>query len=270
MLCGVVVLAAIWFLVTASLAQGELAKVKAELPRVRAAATAANVSDARIEAQSVAKHAHRAHFYTSGPVWAVLAHVPYLGRPIDTSRGLARAADQLGTQVVPSLLDVSNRVEPAKLRLPGNKFDLSAIADVAPTVHQMAVKTDAVEAEVSRLPAHTWLGPVNSAKSSLVTSLSSLDRTLHGLDNAVQIAPTMLGASGTKRYFVGLENEAESRGIGGMPGSFGIVEATDGVVKVDQFGSDTELDGVTVNHQLWRRFRASATATKTHRTVHLE
>ena len=148
---------------------------------------------------------------------------------------------------MPSLIDVSNRVEPAKLRLPGNKFDLSAITSVAPTVHQMAIRTDAVEAAVDRLPAHTWLGPVDSAKNSLVSSLTSLDHTLHGLDNAVQIAPTMLGASGTKRYFVGLENEAESRGIGGIPGSFGIVEATDGVVKVDQFYSDSELDGVKVN-----------------------
>lgn len=243
---AVIVISAVWFVVTAVLAEGELTKVKSELPRVRAAATAANVSDAQVEAQLVAKHAHRAHLYTSGPVWAVLAHVPYLGRPIDTSRGLAKAADQLGTNVVPSLIDVSTRVEPAKLRLPGNKFDLTAIASVAPTVHQMAIQTDSVEAEVSRLPTHTWLGPVDSAKNSLVSSLTSLDRTLHGLDNAVQIAPTMLGVSGTKRYFVGLENEAESRGIGGIPGSFGIVEATDGVVKVDQFFSDSELDGVKV------------------------
>lgn len=249
-MAGVLAISAIWFVVTAVLAGTELLKVKAELPRVRAAATAANVTDARAEAQSVAKHAHRAHLYTSGPVWAVLAQVPYLGTPIATSRGLARAADQLGKEVVPSLIDVSNRVEPSKLRLPGNRFDLTAIASVAPTVHQMALRTDVVEAEANRLPKHTWLGPVDSAKNSLVSSLTSLDRTLHGLDNAVQVAPSMLGATGTKRYFVGLENEAESRGIGGMPGSFGIVEATDGVVKVDQFGSDSEMGNVKVDVNL--------------------
>ena len=251
---GIVGLAVIWFVVTALLARSEMTRVKAELPRVREAATSGNVSDAQREAREVAEHAHRAHLYTSGPVWAILAHVPYIGRPVATTRGLAKAADQLGTQVVPSLIDVSNRVEPAKLRLPGNKFDLAAIASVAPAVHQMAAQTDVVVAEVNRLPAHSWLGPVDNAKNSLVSSLSSLSRTLHGLDDAVQIAPTMLGATGTKRYFVGLENEAESRGIGGIPGSFAIVEATNGQVTFDHFGSDSELENLQVNVDLGADF----------------
>ena len=252
---AVVGLAVTWFVVTALLARHELTDVKTELPRLREAATAASVSDAQREAEAVAKHAHRAHLYTSGPVWAILARVPYLGRPVATTRGLAKAADQLGTEVVPSLIDVSNRVEPAKLRLPGNKFDLAAIASVAPTVHEMAVQTDVVDAEVNRLPAHSWLSPVDSAKNSLVSSLSSLSRTLHGLDDAVRIAPAMLGATGTKRYFVGLENEAESRGIGGIPGAFAIVEATNGVVTAVHFGSDVELEGTSVDVNLGAAFK---------------
>jgi len=251
---GLVVLAAVWFVITALLAESELSKIKTELPHIRAAASAANVPDARAEAEAVARAAHRARFYTSGPVWAVLAHVPYLGQPVEAARGLTRAADQLGTKVVPSLIDISNRVEPAKLRLPGDKFDLTAISGVAPTVHDVAVRTDAVTSSVKRLPGNTWLGTVNSARASLVSSLTSLGRTLHGLDSAVEVAPTMLGSTGTRRYFIGLENEAESRGVGGMPGSFGIVEATNGVVKVDEFGSDSELDGVKVDVNLGSDF----------------
>ena len=95
--------------------------MKAELPHLRAAASAANVADARAEAKAVARDAHRARFYTSGPVWAVLAHVPYFGRPVESARGLTRAADRLGTKVVPNLIDISDRVEPAETSLAGQQ-----------------------------------------------------------------------------------------------------------------------------------------------------
>ena len=247
---GLLVAAALWFAVTALLAQAELSKVKAELPRIRAAATAADVSMAQAEARSVARHARRARFYTSGPVWSTLAQVPYFGRPIGSARGLTRAADQLGTDVVPSLVAVANRVEPSKLRLPGDRFDLSAIAAVEPTVTAMANRTEAVELSVRRLPSSTWLGTVDGARRSLDASLLSLARTLHGLDSAVQIAPSMLGSQGPRRYFVGLENEAESRGLGGIPGSFAIVTANQGAVKFEHFGSDGELENLRVDVDL--------------------
>jgi hypothetical protein len=51
----------------------------------------------------------------------------------------------------------------------------------------------------------------------------------------------MLGDDGPKRYFIGLQNEAEMRGTGGLPGAFAIVEANKGKIAFTHFGSDAEL-----------------------------
>ena len=163
---------------------------------IRAAASSGDVAGARTAAEALAHHAHLAHFYTSGPVWAALSAVPFLGAPVDTTRGLTAAADKLGRTVVPELIDVSNRLDPKTLRQPGDRFDVAAIAAITPTVQAMTQQTGDVQRGVGRLPAHTWLGVVDSARSSLLTSLGSLDSTLTGLDNAVRVAPAMLGETG--------------------------------------------------------------------------
>jgi hypothetical protein len=51
----------------------------------------------------------------------------------------------------------------------------------------------------------------------------------------------MLGSNGPKRYFVGLQNEAEMRGTGGLPGAFAIVVADHGKVTFTHFESDAAL-----------------------------
>jgi len=51
----------------------------------------------------------------------------------------------------------------------------------------------------------------------------------------------MLGDHGPKRYFIGLQNEAEMRGTGGLPGTFAIMVADHGTIKFTHFKSDAAL-----------------------------
>jgi len=59
----------------------------------------------------------------------------------------------------------------------------------------------------------------------------------------------MLGADGTKRYFVAFQNEAEARGTGGIPGAFAIVRADHGKVSFERFESDSTLNVVPTDLQ---------------------
>jgi hypothetical protein len=162
----------------------------------------------------------------------------------------------LGNSVLPGLITVSDELNPAQLRSANNRFDIARLSTAAPTIRSANLELTRSIAAVGHLPKSTWLGQVDEARSSVADSLNKLSSTLSGIDEATQIAPNMLGQSGKQRYFVGLMNDAESRGIGGMPGSFAIVEADQGTLTFEHFGSDSELDGVSVPNVVSSAFAA--------------
>ena len=63
-----------------------------------------------------------------------------------------------------------------------------------------------------------------------------------GTDAGHWVLPAMLGADTPQRYFIGMQNEAEMRGTGGLPGAFAIAVASHGQVRFTHFGSDAELE----------------------------
>jgi hypothetical protein len=234
-------LGATTLIVTAALAATQLNDVKTGLPRIRAMVAAGNLDGAKHAASGLTTHTRKAHDLTSGPVWFTAAAIPYLGRPFKSTRGLTSALDQLGRTALPEVVTASDALNPATLRLSSDSFDLNRVAEAAPSVHAANAQVARSIAEVEALPKSTWLPPVDGARKSVLSSLARLGSTLNGIDQATQVVPAMLGATTPQRYFVGLMNEAESRGIGGIPGSFAIVEASKGVLEFVHFGSDAEL-----------------------------
>ncbi len=55
----------------------------------------------------------------------------------------------------------------------------------------------------------------------------------------------MLGAQGTRRYMMAFENNAEARGLGGLPGAYAILRADHGKVSFERFGTDNDFAGLT-------------------------
>ena len=58
----------------------------------------------------------------------------------------------------------------------------------------------------------------------------------------VALAPEMLGGEGTRRYFLAFVTPVELRGSGGFIGSYGVLEATDGKLRLVRSGGATELE----------------------------
>ena len=164
----------------------------------------------------------------------------------------------LGRRVLPEVVTATRELDPSTLRGGDGAINLARISAVAPTLVQADNAMSQATAAVAARPTSTWLGPVDSARGDLLTQMRALGKTLHSATLASQIAPPMLGADGTKRYFVSFQNDAEARGTGGLPGAFGIVRASHGKISVERFESDGALGGVksglnfgTAYNRLW-------------------
>jgi hypothetical protein len=238
---GVLALGLLWIVITGLLARQQARQVESSLSRVRTLVAAGRIDDARVAAEKIPGEARRAHLLTSGPAWWLAGQIPYLGAPAETVRGATSAALTLGQNGIPDLLQVAKLMDPTKLRLAGNHIDIAAMQAASPKLDSAAAVLRAAAKQVDGLPTNTWLSAVDGPRLSLASQLHSLSGYVDAAARAARIMPTMLGADGPKRYFIGMQNEAESRGTGGLPGAFAIVEANNGTVKFTHFESDAAL-----------------------------
>ncbi len=111
----------------------------------------------------------------------------------------------------------------------------------------------AVGASAQQIPGDTWFGPANTSRQELIDDIQRLHDGLSDLSQATRLLPAQLGQNGVQRYFVAFETEAEARGLGGLPGDYGILQADHGQLSFTRFGSDTDLSGARAHVQLRAR-----------------
>jgi hypothetical protein len=238
-----------WLLITGLLARREVSKAESAINGARASISAGDITTAIGQSDQIRAHAHRAHELTTGPAWWIASKIPLLGKPVVSVRGCATEADALGNQVLQPLVRTAGSLNLNQLVDHGT-VNVQPLAQAAPVVSAARLNLIAASAIVGDLPQSTWLGTVDRARASFHTSLTKLQGQLNSLDRVTSILPQMLGTDRTMHYFVGLENEAESRGVGGIPGAFAIVTADRGKLSFTRFESDTTLYRVRTDLKL--------------------
>jgi hypothetical protein len=253
-----------WLAVTGLLARAQLTVARAEVAELREQARSGDLAAARATARDLDHHVGRAHLLTSGPVWALAAHLPG-ARPIRVVTTMTDALDTITGGAVPDLLDVAEQLDPGTLRRPDGSLDLSRLAAAAPAVHRATAIVSAARDRVAAQP-HSGISAIDSARTDLVIQLDAVDATLQSADAAAGVLPGMLGGNGTRRYLIALQNNAEARGTGGLAGAFGVLTATDGKLRFGDFDSDRVLRGVAADVDLGKDYdelyRNAATTTK--------
>lgn len=244
------VAAVAWLAYTASRARSELELARAEVHSLRSEVATGDFSAARETARTLQAHAHRAHDLTTGPIWAGAAAVPFFGDPLDTARVVSASVDSIASDALPALIDASSSLDPHSLRRPDGSFDLAPISKVAPVLGRSVSIMQAAVGKLSGSSGSTWIGSVNSARDDLLAQLNPLIGTLHDADVAANTVPELLGQNGPKRYLVSFLNQAEIRGLGGLPGAFAILQADHGKLTFQRFESDNTLVGTHANVDL--------------------
>ena len=238
---AVLLLAAGWLAVTAVMVRGEVKHLKAGLSQLRGEVEAGDLDRARATAESLQRHADRAHRLSTGPAWATAAAIPYLGGPLETVRGAAAAAAELADDGLPGVIEAASQLNLSDLRTADGGIEVGRIAAAAPAIDKANTAAAQALSTVQGLPTSTWLTEADDARSTLARELQQLSATLETADRAARIAPALLGAQTPQRYFIGFQNDAEARGTGGLPGALAIVEVDQGQIRFTAFESDQYL-----------------------------
>lgn len=190
--------------------------------REAAAATAAALQESTAAARE-ALH---------GPHWDLLAAGPALGENVTAVQVVAQVVDDIAHDALAALVDATEVVDPAKLAPVDGRIDLDPIIAVAPQVvaadEALQRARDTLGALDTTVLADRLRGPVEDLTAQ-VDDLASLTATA---SRAVQLLPPMLGAEEPRDYLLLVQNNAEPRATGGIPGSVVHLRAGEGAVEL--------------------------------------
>jgi hypothetical protein len=242
---GVLAVVGLWLVIRAQQAADALASARTGVTQIQTALEAGDIDQAQQLLAVVQADTARAVRVTGDPVFAVAATFPYLGNTPDAVRAVSLAANDLATDVLPSLVTVGEALNPDALRTAGAEINLEPFTVAAPLLTDSVQKMSRISADVAAIDVAGTPAPVSAAVSSLQTQLDSTLNSTRSAATGASLLPRMLGADGKRRYFLAFQSNNESRGTGGFFGSYGIVSADDGKVRIERLAPRSELDAQT-------------------------
>jgi hypothetical protein len=238
---GAVALVVGYFLTTGLIARHHLLQASNDVDKVQSAL----LDDDHATAQrwmSEAQHdARSARSWLAGPAWSLAGHVPWLGRPARVEVGVAHVAVDLSERALPSAVAAGEQLSPKHLRRSNGSIRLAAFVAASPDLSAAVSATTAARESLGHLPTSSWLPAANHAIKRAQSLIDQLGGRLADARDAARLAPTMLGGAGTRRYLVVVQNDAEARGLGGIPGALAVLTASHGRLSFGDFESNEYL-----------------------------
>lgn len=178
-----------------------------------------------------------AHDQVSAP-WAQPARlVPVIAQQSEALRSVTDSGAEL-TQTA----SVAATTAPYRqLQARSGQIDLPTLVAMQAPVTASADALAAAEATVASVRSPWLVAPLTD---NLDRFAAEIDRTLPEArlaEQALQVAPDLLGGSGDRHYYIAFATPAEMRFQGGFVGAYGILTASDGRVVLEQSGPTEEL-----------------------------
>jgi hypothetical protein len=235
--------AAAWLGLRGMTAARELQAARDELTAVRADLDGLDDLDAvRAAVDRAGRSTERARGVTGDMVWRAAATVPVAGSSVRSFRGIVTAVDDLARRALPDALAAGERLQPARLLLPDGSVDLAALRAAGADLDAGADQVAQVRARLALLPTSGVPSALEQARRELLGQVEQADDVLQGATRTVRLLPPLLGEDRPRRYFVMVQQTAEARGTGGLPGGFAVVETHQGRYEVAALGSNEDLE----------------------------
>ncbi|MCW2771002.1 MAG: hypothetical protein JWR27_2435 [Aeromicrobium sp.] len=183
----------------------------------------------------------RARAMTDGMLWDVGASMPLLGRNIAAVQTVAQVADQVTTEALPPVVTLAKQINLKTFSPQDGKVDLAAVRRIAPSLEAADRALSAADRSLDAIDADSLLVPLRGPVGDVQTKIGGAADATASSELASRLLPSMLGGQGTRRYLLLIQNNAEVRASGGIPGSFAIITARDGRLSMGKQGGYVDL-----------------------------
>lgn len=243
---ALVVIAVVAFFVEAFLAAFAMNAARNDGDAVATALSAGDLPAARAAAAALEKDAARARSLTDDPLWWLGSRVPFVGQNVAAVQDSANALNAIANSSLPVLLKLAGEVQDGTLRPHDGRISPGAIASLAPEVRQAANELDGPATAVENINTSDLLPPLDTLMGQVQDRITQAKVAIDAAANAFEVLPTMLGGHGPRTYLLLVQNPAEIRSSGGLPGTWAIIHADNGRLRMTSTASLFQLQQKTI------------------------
>lgn len=237
MLCG-------WLAFRAVQIHGHLEAAKGTLADAAASIGAVDSDQLAVKARRAAPDLHAARAEANDPIWRLAALVPVAGNSFDLVRGVTQVTARVVDDVIGPAQQAGTAVKERHL-LSGGRVDLALVGELRSSMATATESAEVARRQADRLPDSLLPGFLDRQRDDLVEQVDRLANGMAAANTALQLAPSMLGGDGPRRYFVAVQNPAEARATGGLIGAYAVIRADHGKLVREAVGTDSQLRPAT-------------------------
>jgi hypothetical protein len=196
------------------------------------------------------QQAHRAHDSTDGVLWDLGRHIPYVGRNIGAVQTVSDVLDTATRENAPIALELSKALDEGRFRPRDQRIDLAEVERLTPSVRRAADSIDRAARRLADTRADDLVFPFNDLVGDLQTQVDKARSAATASATAFELLPDMLGEQQPRTYLLLIQNPAELRSTGGLPGSLALLHADNGKVTMGWQGSASDVSATSPVVQL--------------------
>lgn len=178
---------------------------------------------------------------TSGPHWWLADHLPWISNqtvPLHTA-GQAVLAISEGALGPLSQLDDLSALEAPKIE--NGHIDPNILEPYRATLATAAAVMTEQQVALAEVSLNGTISQVREPYLELVDNMATLGQTVQGAHVAAEVLPSMLGVEGPRTYLVMVQNNAEPRTTGGIPGAVMELGVDNGTIAFKRYVSASSL-----------------------------
>lgn len=191
------------------------------------------------------RQTHRAADSTDGVLWDLGGRVPFVGPDISAVQTVSQVLDTAARENGAVALELSKAVAEGRLKPRDQRIDLAEVERLAPSVRRAADSMERATHALRVTRAEDLLFPFNDLVGDLQTQLARASSAATASADAFDLMPAMLGGEQPRTYLLMIQNPAELRSTGGLPGSLALLRADHGRVTMGWQGSPSDLGAFT-------------------------
>lgn len=224
---------AAWLGFKATAISAELDAANQLVPQLRDDVLRDDSTAAVTTATDLQEHTSRAREAAADPLWTMAGAIPWFGANFQATSEVATSADDVAKLGAAPLVNIFKTLDWKSLVPNGQGLDLKPLAAAQP---KLASAAQAVRQSSDRLNAINADALLPQISAPLVHAREELSALRDGLDSAADAAnvlPAMMGEQTSRRYLLLIQNNAEARATGGIPGALAVLNVDKGKLSLD-------------------------------------
>ncbi|MBD1538844.1 DUF4012 domain-containing protein [Arthrobacter sp. S13_S34] len=217
-----------WLSSTSVKIKSELEAASALIPALKAKISSADQAGALSTVSGIRSHTLTASEAVDQPLWTLATATPFLGPNFSAVAEIARSADDVVNLGLHPLAEAYGSLDWDKLLPSSSPVNLEPLESASPAVSSASNAVRMSADRLAKVDETKLLPQVADPLKKVRGELQEVTGTLDTAADASRIAPSMMGSNTPRNYLLMIQNNAEARASGGIPGALAVLTIDQG------------------------------------------